>query len=316
MLGLQPAQPGQLPRTGELGPGRLGQGLEIGGVPVMRLHPVATAREAFQRIVPDGLQQRKPRLAAAGFRTDQAAVHQRAQRFHHLSRPAGLALIGDADGFGREQAERPGEHSQPGEQRLLAGRQQAEAPVQGVLQGALPFGQVAGPAGQHAEPLVQPRGQRLRGQQPDPGRGQLDGQRQPVQPAADLRHRPGVFVGQLEARGNGVRPLHEQAHRGVPLQVRRVAADPGGRNRQRGHRELMLPGQAQHRPAGDQHYQAGSSGQQLSQQRSGAHNLLEIVQRQQQPPGPQVRLQVGDQRASGSVQAQPRGDRGRHQVGR
>ena len=88
VLGLQPAQPGQLRGAGELGGGRLGQGLEIGGVPVMRPHPVAAAREAFKRILPDGLQQREPRLVAAGFRADQAAVHQRAERFHHRPRPA------------------------------------------------------------------------------------------------------------------------------------------------------------------------------------------------------------------------------------
>jgi hypothetical protein len=50
----------------------------------MRLHPVAAAREAFQRIVPDGLQQRKLRLAATGFRPDQAGVHRRARREAHL----------------------------------------------------------------------------------------------------------------------------------------------------------------------------------------------------------------------------------------
>ena len=217
MLGLQATQPGQLRGTGELGPGWLGQGLEISGVPVMRPYPVAAVREAFQGVVPDGLQHRKPRLVALGFRADQAVVHQRAQRFHHRPRPAGLAFIRGTDGFCRWQAERPREYAQPGKQRLLAGRQQVEAPPQGVLQSALPLGQVADPAGKHAEPLTQPRGQRLRGQQPDPGCGQLDGQRQPVQPAADLRHRAGVAYGQLEARGNGVRPLNEQARRGIPL---------------------------------------------------------------------------------------------------
>jgi hypothetical protein len=61
-------------------------------VPVMRLHPVAAGGEAFQRIFPDGLQQREPRLAATGVRLDQAAVHQRAQRFQHQPRLLGLAL--------------------------------------------------------------------------------------------------------------------------------------------------------------------------------------------------------------------------------
>ena len=183
----------------------------------------------------------------------------------------------------------PGEHAQPGEQRLLAGGQQAEAPVQGVAQGLLPLGQVPGPAGQQAEPLVKPRRQGLRRQQPDPGRGQLDGQRQPVQPAADLRDRRRVAAGQLEARVRGVRPLGEQAHRGVAPQLFGVRGRAGGRDRQRRHRELVLAGQPQHRPAGHQHHQARSGRQQPGQQRSRPQHLLEIVQRQQQPPGPQVR---------------------------
>ena len=73
VLALQPVQPGQLSRPGQLGRGRLGQRPELGSVPVMRQHPVATGGEAFQRVLPDGLQQREPRLAAAGVRPDQAA---------------------------------------------------------------------------------------------------------------------------------------------------------------------------------------------------------------------------------------------------
>jgi hypothetical protein len=65
----------------------------------------------------------------------------------------------------------------------------------------------------------------------------------------------------------------------------------------------VLAPEPQHRPAGDQHDQARGGLKQLGQQRRGAHDLLEVVQRQQQPPGPQVRLQVGDQPAGRGVQA-------------
>ncbi len=103
VLGLQPVQPRQLPWAGEVGCGRFGQGPEVGSVPAMRLHPVAALTQPVQRILPDGLQQREPRLAAPGIRPDQAAVHQRAQRVHHLPRPTGVALIRGTgtDGFGR-----------------------------------------------------------------------------------------------------------------------------------------------------------------------------------------------------------------------
>ena len=126
----------------------------------------------------------------------------------------------------------------------------------------------------------------------------------------------GVPAGQLETRGRGLRPLHEQAHRGAPLHVRGVPAGPDRWHRERRHRELVLTAEPQHRPAGHQRHHAGSGAQQLSHQRSRPHHLLEVVQYQHQPPGAQVRLQVGDQRAARGVQPQRGGDRRRHQLGR
>src|SRR6185436_12758685 len=51
-----------------------------------------------------------------------------------------------------------------------------------------------------APPVIEPGEQRLRRQQSAPSGGQLDGERQAVQPAADLRDRLGVLAGQLETR--------------------------------------------------------------------------------------------------------------------
>jgi hypothetical protein len=62
VLGLQPVQPRQLPRAGEVGRCRLGQGQEIGSVPVVGLGPLAALTQPVQRVFPDGLQQREPRL--------------------------------------------------------------------------------------------------------------------------------------------------------------------------------------------------------------------------------------------------------------
>jgi hypothetical protein len=59
-------------QAGEVGRGRLGQGLEVVGVPVVRLRPVGALAQPVQRVLPDGLQQREPRLAASGLRPGQA----------------------------------------------------------------------------------------------------------------------------------------------------------------------------------------------------------------------------------------------------
>jgi hypothetical protein len=56
---------------------------------------------------------------------------------------------------------------------------------------------------QQQQPQLQPCEQCLRAQQTQPRRRQLDGQRQPVQPGADLRHRPGVALRQRKVRSRG-----------------------------------------------------------------------------------------------------------------
>ena len=111
--------------------------------------------------------------------------------------------------------------------------------------------------------------------------------------------------------------LHEQPHRGVALQAGepRPASGTGQRRRQRRNGELVLPAQPQHGPAGHQHHQPGGRGQELGHQRRRLGHLLEVVQQQHQPPGTQVRLDVGDQRTARGPQPQPGGDRRRHQVG-
>ena len=74
-------------------------------------------------------------------------------------------------------------------------------------------GQVAPAAGQQRQPVLQPGQQRRRREDLDPGRGQLDGQRQPVQPAADVGDGCGVLVGQREVGLDRLRPRDEEAHR-------------------------------------------------------------------------------------------------------
>ena len=103
------------------------------------------------------------------------------------------------------------------------------------------------------EPLVEPAQQRGRRERANARRRQLDRQRQPVEPDADLRHGRRVLVGDGEVGGRGVRPLDEQPH---GLAVARAPRRP--RPAQVGQRErrdayVALAGQAQRHPARDQH---------------------------------------------------------------
>ena len=110
----------------------------------------------------------------------------------------------------RLDRERPDEDGEAAQHQALRLGQQAIAPVQRRLQGALPRRRVAlaGP-GQRQALVQQGRGlPQAIGLDP-PGR-QLDRQRHPVEPAADFRHQGGVRVAEIE-RGAGRRgPLQEQ----------------------------------------------------------------------------------------------------------
>jgi hypothetical protein len=76
-------------------------------VPVVCLPPVSAVAKALQRVLPDGLQQPEARLAVAGLRPHQAAVHQRAQRVHDGPGPGRARRVsgGGANGLRGGQVE-------------------------------------------------------------------------------------------------------------------------------------------------------------------------------------------------------------------
>ncbi len=136
---------------------------------------------------------------------------------------------------------------------------------------------------------------------PQPGRGQLDRQRQAVQPGADRGHRlPAIFaVHQGGPRAPG--PRDEEIH-GVSVQGR--------------HPVLMLTRQAQHLPAGCQDGQAGTAGEQRGQRWPRRNDLLQVIEEQQDPRIAEGIVQAGDQGARSGV-GQPKcvGDRRDDQCG-
>ena len=131
--------------------------------------------------------------------------------------------------LGRIETEASGEDAQACEHRLLLRVEQVEAPVERRAQRLLALGPVARAAAEELEPLPEAREQRLRRQQLDAGRGELDRERQPVEPHAELRDRRRVLVRHGEARRDGPRALEEERHRLVPrerLERRQRAPDP------------------------------------------------------------------------------------------
>ena len=190
-----------------------------------------------------------------------------------------------ADRLGRLQRAAAGEDGQAAEQRLLRGGRAGRSSRRSRRASSAGGPAVARPAGQQRQPAAPaapaaPGGEK----QLDPRRGQLDRQRQPVQPPADLGHGRGVLrrSGRSPA-GRPARRCDEQAHRRHlrPVvchrrQAARVAAAPAAAPGTRARR------QTQRRPAGDQHRQPRAGRQQLADQRGRRQHLLEVVQHQQQ----------------------------------
>ena len=211
------------------------------------------------------------------------------------------------------------------QQRPLSVGQQAHAPFHRGPQGALPLGQIHRAGAERVQRGREPVQQRGRVQQPGPGGGQLDGQRQALQAATDLSHRRCVAFGEGKAGPHRAGPVHEQRHRRGGLQLRDQGS--AGTGRQRRDRVFPLGPQPEHRTAGGQDRQLRAAGQQLAQVGRDLDHLLQVVQ-DQQPGAVAERLgqrlcrrarprQVGARRPADGGQHQPGiGDRlQRHEHG-
>ena len=143
-------------------------------------------------------------------------VHQRAlDQAGHLVEHRELVAVGTRDdGGGVGEAEAAGEHRQGAEDPLLVGVEQPVGPVDRGQQGAVALVAAAG-AGQESEPLAEVGADVGGGHGADAGRGQLDGEGDAVEAAADLDHVLEVVVTHGEAAADGGGPLLEQPQRGV-----------------------------------------------------------------------------------------------------
>jgi hypothetical protein len=85
------------------------------------------------------------------------------------------------------------------------------APGDGALDGALPGRKVYRPGAQHARPET---GEDLiHREQSEPGRHQLDGQREAIEPTDQLGHEWGILGRELEVGSNRHRPIREEPDR-------------------------------------------------------------------------------------------------------
>ena len=139
--------------------------------------------EAFPAVLPQRLELGEPGLATGVGGGDEGLVDQPAE---HVEDLAGRHLVVGADRLGGGQLAAAGEHRQPGEQAAFVLEQQVVAPVHHRPQGLLAGQGGAGAPGEQPEAVVEPFGHGGQRQRAEAGGGELDGQGQAVQPAADV----------------------------------------------------------------------------------------------------------------------------------
>ena len=200
---------------------------------------VAGLGEPFGGELADGLQQPVAQGSPGWLGHDQALVHQRAEQVGDVER---LDVAEAAHRLGGVQIEALGEHRQAPQQRLLGAVEQRIGPVDGRPQGLLALQGGAASPGEQAEALVEAVVQARQRQRAQPGGGQLDGQRHPVQPPADRHHqRAGLLVhgaGRRPALGPGRRTARPHRRTPAPRSRRRrvraaTATAPGRWSRRR-----------------------------------------------------------------------------------
>ena len=133
-----------------------------------------------------------------------------------------------------------------------------------------------------------------RRQHPHPGRGQLEGQGDAVQPAADLRPPPArsrsvrAKAG-LRRRGPGRRTAAPPRTAPAPRRARGAARRAAGRASE-GTRQAVSPAMPSASRLVARTVRCGAGPQQgVGQPGAGVQQVLAVVQHQQQAPGPQVR---------------------------
>ena len=168
-----------------IGPVASSHGLEVAEVALTHRFAVWNGREALGCVRPHRFQHPEP-----GGPVFLAAAHEQAlgdEPVERVDAGAGDRLRGLHGGAA-------GEHREAREARFLVVAEQAVAPVDRCAQRLLAGGRVAWPCAESVERAVQARGDLCGREQPAARRRQLDRQREPVDPSADLRDRVDIAV--------------------------------------------------------------------------------------------------------------------------
>jgi hypothetical protein len=265
-LGLQERAPRVLVVV-EQGLRGLGDGQVVVEMPVAGRRGLGRVPEPDRRVRPDGLQQPVPGLRAPRLGHDERLVHQPGQRAEH---GAGVDVAARPDVAGRREAEAPDKDREPAEHRAVGVVEHVVAPRHRRGERLVAGHDAARTPHEQREPVVERRLDLHRRERAQPGGGQLQRDRDAVQPGAHRAHGVGVRLVDGEARGHGCGALGEQRD-GLRLGHRR-------------HLPHLLTGHDERLAARREHGDPGSRAQEGGHDRSDAvEHLLAVVEAQQDP---------------------------------
>lgn len=180
-LPLEHVQRGQLAGAAQQRVGGTGEFAEVYEVCALRFGADARFVEAFPGVLGDGLQESVAHRARAVLVRrgghDKGLVDERAERFER---------DGPAHRFGGGEVAAAREDGQPSQDVPFVRVEQVPGPVDDGAQGLLAGQDGTAAGGEQPETVVEPVGDLPQRQHPQPGGGQFDGERQPVEPSADL----------------------------------------------------------------------------------------------------------------------------------
>ena len=201
------------------------------------------------------------------------------------------------------------------EQRLLRLVEHVVAPGDRAAQRLLPFGKVAGAAGEQSKAVLEPAQHRFGREDPDARRRQLDGQRQPIEAHADLGHRRRVVVRDVEIGLHGARSLDEERDCLELRELREWRQVGGIGEAERRNRILLLAGDVEDAAAAGQDGEVRAGSKEGVDRRRRVGHLLEVVEDEQHAPLADVVDQPIDRAAPATLgKAERLADGGRYEL--
>src|SRR5438034_6624043 len=173
---------------------------EVARVSLTRILFLAQELQALDRVFAHRLKHAEARVLA-GLAPNQTLLRDSGEVVQHRCA---------ADRFGRVDAPRADEDSEPGEHPLLLRSQEVEAPLEREPESAMPSRSVARPGCQEVKPSIEPVEHCPRREQSRARRSELDRKRKPFETNAELHHGRFRRIGHGEARGYRFGPLPEK----------------------------------------------------------------------------------------------------------